>query len=93
MTKRLLNYGSLLPKTIDEILTENEEMRREIVRLNDVITNNITELSLRLDAETEDRIGIFLIIDCNGVFDYIPKIYDYFDLFVTFITLQVKISS
>ena len=50
-------------KTIDEILIENEEMRREIVRLNDVITNNITELSLRLDAETEDRIGIFLMID------------------------------
>ena len=42
---------------ISDILRENEEMRDEIARLKYAITDNITELSMKLDAEIEDRIG------------------------------------
>ena len=66
-TSKLWNFSisheEFIFKTIDEILNENEEMKNEIGRLNDVISDNITELNLKLDKEIEDRTKLNLELD------------------------------
>jgi len=58
-TAKLLDFSNTSPefvfKTVDEVLEENYEMREEIEWLNEVITNNISELNARLDKETLER--------------------------------------
>jgi len=44
--------------TIDDILEENARQRKEIKWLNDVITNNITELFARMDNSDEERLDL-----------------------------------
>jgi len=58
-TTKLLDFSNKSPefifKTVDEVLEENYEMRKEIEWLNEVITNNISEFNARLDKETLER--------------------------------------
>merc|ERR1712029_791513 len=42
-------------KSIDEVLEENEMMRNEIDYLNDIISDNITEILDLIQQETNDR--------------------------------------
>merc|ERR1712126_269521 len=58
MGTKLLDFSNESPefifKTVDEVLEENYEMRKEIEWLNEVITNNISELHERINTE-QDR--------------------------------------
>jgi len=58
-TAKLWDFAITSPefmfKTVDEVLEENYEMRKEIEWLNEVITKNISELNARLDKETLER--------------------------------------
>jgi len=57
-TTKLFDFSNESPefifKTVDEVLEENYEMRKEIEWLNEVITNNISELHERINTE-QDR--------------------------------------
>jgi len=59
-TAKLFDFSNTSPefmfKTVDEVLEENYEMRKEIEWLNEVITNNISELNERLDKESLERL-------------------------------------
>ena len=52
-----LNQKELSFKGVGSLLRENEELRKEMSQINFGITDNITELSIKLDAEIEDRIS------------------------------------
>merc|ERR1719370_2515838 len=58
-TQKLWDFAINSPefpfKTIEDVLDENYKMRDEIEWLNEVITNNISELTEKLERETEDR--------------------------------------
>jgi len=60
-------------KTIEDILSENEDLKAEVRWLNDVITNNISDLSERVQ-ENKDRLDHLQELPVGSILSWVLKV-------------------